>query len=248
MEHICQYCSKPFLPRRTDSRYCSHSCRQLAYVLRKVSVDHPSKEENELSEVNYPSNEFLQNNQEIIKKPVSEQEANEIFVNSDVKELSVKTVKQASIAKSEPEYEEYDSRFMQELCELHEKSDSWPGLNELFARKDLHCIWISERFRCLIECLLTLSEMKSVDLNDLKELCNAFTYMNRSKHFEELSESYPYIEDLLELRELLKSTCINAGDNEQVRFKLSRNQKQNLILTRYELSEFTPRKSFNDLF
>lgn len=244
MEHTCQYCSKPFLPKRTDSRYCSHSCRQMAYVLRKVNGDDLS---NTLSETNEPSSEQLPANEELMGNPVSEQQANEIPVNSRSKGVSVKTTKLPRPVKDDAKYEEYSSRYMEELWYLHEESNSWLALSELFTGKNQPCIWISERFRCLIECLLTLSEMKNVEANDLKELCNAFTRVIRSRYFEGFSGSYPYTEDILELRELLKRACINAGEKEQIRFRLSRNQKQNLIVTRYELSEFVPKKSFSEL-
>lgn len=35
----CNYCKKIFALKRSDAKYCSHSCRQLAYVLRKAKAE-----------------------------------------------------------------------------------------------------------------------------------------------------------------------------------------------------------------
>lgn len=46
-EHICEHCQKPYIAKRTDAHYCSHSCRQLAYVQRRmnpISSKLPKKE------------------------------------------------------------------------------------------------------------------------------------------------------------------------------------------------------------
>lgn len=32
---VCQYCSRQFIVARKDTKYCTHSCRQMAYITRK---------------------------------------------------------------------------------------------------------------------------------------------------------------------------------------------------------------------
>src|SRR6185312_6352017 len=38
MEYLCKHCGNSYLPKRTDSLYCSHTCRQEAYILRKLQL------------------------------------------------------------------------------------------------------------------------------------------------------------------------------------------------------------------
>lgn len=39
MEKKCQYCQQQFELKRSDSVFCSHSCRQMAYMERKRVKD-----------------------------------------------------------------------------------------------------------------------------------------------------------------------------------------------------------------
>ena len=66
---------------------------------------------------------------------------------------------------------------------------------------------VSTRFKCFVECLLTFSEMKTIELDDLKEICNAFTLLIISSYFKSMPEAYLYIDEILELRESLKMIC-----------------------------------------
>lgn len=41
----CEYCEQLFTADRKDKRYCSHSCRQQAYIKRKaVALDNKSQQ------------------------------------------------------------------------------------------------------------------------------------------------------------------------------------------------------------
>lgn len=324
MEYQCEYCGKPFFPKRTDSLYCSHSCRQLAYVLRKATMngfqlkpkelkvielsdddsnDHPSIKENTVSaEV---KNFMLTKGDSSIQLPVnSEKELpvltdkekssvknvltvnaendmaptqNELSVKTDIinvntdKNLSVKTdaetiktdkkipvntdkenVNTAKAVKQEqkmpePEFKEYYSRFLNDLDNIHKGRDNWMKLDILFSNNDTSSIWVSVRYRCLIECLLAFSEMKQLELDDLKEVCNELTRLIQSWNFNSLHPSYPYIDEIKELRERVRNTCIKAGENEWIKYRLNKEQKQYLIISRFELSQFVPKKKFSEL-
>lgn len=336
MEYLCEYCEKPFLPKRTDSLYCSHSCRQLAYVLRKAtgnrslqglhvkpkevkvmelsnddsSTDYMSKKENSyLAEVNnltlnkaYPSiiddysstqlpvktdkeTSVLTDSKRVSmenKLPVNAdsditQIKSELPVRTDIinvntdKKLTVSTdmeniktdkklpvntdMEMVNTTKSvrqeqempEAEFTEYSSRFINELDDIHNERDNWIKLNNFFSNNDAPAIWVSVRYRCLLECLLAFSEMKQIELDDLKEVCNGLTRLIQSRNFKILHPSYPYREEINQLREKVRNTCIKAGEMEWIKYKLSKEQKQFLIVTRLELSQFVPKKKFSEL-
>jgi predicted nucleic acid-binding Zn ribbon protein len=38
MEKQCEYCHKAFEPKRADTKFCSHSCRQMDYMDRKINL------------------------------------------------------------------------------------------------------------------------------------------------------------------------------------------------------------------
>lgn len=270
MEYLCSYCNKPFFPKRTDSLYCSHSCRQFAYVLRKSNG---SVKKLSLKKV-FISQEEGQ--EEIVKHDVGQikdqsisEELSEAKTQSDKlsvrteKELPVKTELELSVrtdkqeassqmpieSKSEDiksKYLDYQSRYMIELNQIHVQRDAWPDLSRFFDSGDEAGLWVSERYRCLIDVLLTFTEMKRIELDDLKEVCNAFTDVIKSDHYQFLDPSYPYIVEVKKLRDQVRNICLKTS-KEQFKYRVSRDQKQNLIVTRFELSQFVGKSKFSEL-
>ena len=122
------------------------------------------------------------------------------------------------------------------------------ALHELInLQLDVHSYWVGQRLRCLLECLLALSETKYTKVADLMEICNAFTYIMRSIHYESLPEAFPYREAIGELRDKLKRVCIKAQKAEEIKFRLEREDKIRLITTRYELAQYISKKRFSQL-
>ena len=37
---VCQQCEELFFAQRSDAKYCSHSCRQIAFIKRKTLKQH----------------------------------------------------------------------------------------------------------------------------------------------------------------------------------------------------------------
>lgn len=268
MEYLCSYCSKPFVPKRTDSLYCSHSCRQFAYVLRKSSKepikrfpvaksislqDEISEEQTEQPIGQVEDQSKLNDTKSVINEnKLSVLTENELSVKTDNK-LPVKTEEKKeclstpSVNKTEGNDKiSYQSRSVVQLDKLYGERDLWYTLSKFFDSKDEAGMWVSERYRCLVEVLLTFSEMKRVELDDLKEVCNAFTDVIRSQFFKCLHPSYPYIDEIEQLRDRIKITCLrnNSGF---IKYRLSKEQKQILIVTRFELSQFVQKRKFNEL-
>lgn len=266
MEYLCLYCNKSFLPKRTDSLYCSHSCRQFAYVLRKSNKEPlkdlslvkviPSGEKTpeirqKLVEQNLGKIQ-LQSKSEELKENINE--INNLSVRTE-KELAVKTdeqkialpetIKNISVA-VKSDYTDHQSRYVMQLERLQVERDVWYGLSKFFDEADEAGLWVSEKYRCLIDVLLTFTEMKRIELDDLKEVCNAFTDVINSDYYQCLHQSYPYITEIKKLRHQIKTTCINSL-KEQFKYRISREQKQNLIVTRFELSQFVGKSKFSEL-
>jgi hypothetical protein len=63
-----------------------------------------------------------------------------------------------------------------------------------------------------------------------------------------LPEDYPYINEILELKEALKILCQNSGEDEWIRFRFQPENKKKLIATRYEMTICgIPKQSFKEL-
>ncbi|MCC7158552.1 MAG: hypothetical protein IT281_03335 [Ignavibacteria bacterium] len=146
----------------------------------------------------------------------------------------------------EQAYTTRPSRFVMEMDRLYSDRDLSYSLSKFFDAKDEAGVWVSERYRCLLEVLLTFSELKRIELDDLKEVCNAFTSVINSKYFKYIHPSYPYIDEIKKLREQIRNTCVKTI-GEQLKYRLIRDQKQKLIVARCELSQFVPRKKFSEL-
>lgn len=271
MEYLCSYCNKPFVPKRTDSLYCSHSCRQFAYVLRKSSkeplegfsivkaiplVDETAgvQMEQSIDNVEIQSKLKEQSPESVIKEnklsvltenKLSVKTSNKLPVRTEEKKESV--IPPSIIKNTEAnEYTDYQSRYVMQLDKLYGDRDLWYSLSKFFDSKDGAGMWVSERYRCLVEVLLTFSEMKRIELDDLKEVCNAFTDVLRSKYFKSLHPSFPYIDEINQLRERIKTTCLKSSGG-FIKYRLSKDQKQILIVTRFELSQFVPKIKFSEL-
>ncbi len=293
MECRCEYCKEVFIPKRTDARYCSHSCRQLAYVLRKAQIDsgigetvtqiynsetsivsenkqeasinnelinhYPSIEEDKTEEVSITLTDKTEESSikahEIIPYPSKE---NYTSVNTD-SELSVNKNKHGGFIDTKPiistvkhtqeeeKYQYYSSPYLDEIVELTQERDNTGILfSFLHSKTGGPAYWISLRYRCLLECLLSFSEMQSIELDDLKEVCNAFTGILESRSFKVMIPEYPYMNEIPRLRDLIKNLCLNA-EEETLTFRLKKETKLQLIASRWELANYLPKVSFSKL-
>jgi hypothetical protein len=287
MERICGYCQNPFVPKRTDSVYCSHSCRQLAYVLRKANTNptlnglkelkyKPEKgnevfSKEEASTKKEPQNIYPSIQTEILPKQsedltdneqepsITKEEAtlypskNEVgntFFTENKQEKEIITVNKQSIDKiipAETKYIDYKSAFIDDLVEIMNEKGYGSKLGALFYHKNVPTAWISLRYKCLLECLLTFSEMQEIDLDDLKEVCNAFTSLIQSRNFTYLPSSFPFINEIIKLRDTIKELCLNEDEDEPLKFRLKRETKLRMIATRWELAQCVPKINFSQL-
>gem|GEM_PF-6873117 len=74
----------------------------------------------------------------------------------------------------EEKYERVESSFINTIYEFNEGRESVMDLSSCLSRRDSASLWVSVRLRCLLECLLLFSEMKTIKVVSLLEICNAF--------------------------------------------------------------------------
>lgn len=222
MEKECQHCKKTFAVKRIDSVYCSRSCRQMAYMVRKTTKPKPL----EITPV-IPGNlnMGLSNNQQ----------------RSMIKE-NIRTLE------TEKQYEPHESRILNLIHERINDDRKLLALNTcLNTQEDIHSYWMGIRLRCLAECLLLFSEAKLTKVSDLMELSNAFTQVRKSIHYQSLPELFPYRGIIENIHYKLKSLCIKAQKVEQVKFSMKQQDKIELIAVRYELAQFFRKEKFSQL-
>ena len=234
MEKTCPYCEKTFAGKRTDSLYCSPSCRQMAYIDRKTKAELLPKG----SDQNIVSR--LTGNDDT---PVAEAKRTVTRVSTDASP----EIQNPSIDASEEKYTPYQSRFLNSLIEFTNDRHQQSSLETCLMHDDLPSYCISLHLRCLVECLLIFSELKFVKVDDVMEVCNAFTYMVRSKNYALLPREYPYTDAILMLKEKLKRVCIKVENADQIKFRLTHEDKIELIAIRFELAKFIPKRQFNEL-
>lgn len=219
MKHTCLYCKTEFEAPRKDKNYCDASCRQQAYMLRKGTA---------MAGFEINSNTEAQ-------EPIQESEEIRAGIN---------------VTKNEKEFHPRAGKFIGQVVEVMEERN-YEYLLQSLRRENAETVksqdWVNVRLRCLAECLLTLSERKTILLSDLAEITNAFTLLIRSSHFQNLPEPYPYTHKVKELRNKLRSIYTAAEDMEEFHLNLGKNLKIELITMRCELRTVALRKTYNQL-
>lgn len=260
MERLCEYCMESFTPKRVDMCYCSPSCRQMAYLKRKTSPDNINKN---IAGLNYQtsdndriiqsqntedcksSNSFDTQTKTIL--PASETDVTNAHENEAVnKSIANHTIKPSETS-NKNQYIERESVFIKELTDLANERDYVNDLSLLNYEGSEAAAWVNVRYRCLVECLLTFSEMKQLELDDLKEVCNAFTDLLNSRYYKYLPVRYPYTMEIEQLRNNIKQICINSEEEQVMNFKLREETRKKMIVTRWELAHYAPKKSFSQL-
>lgn len=237
MKRICPYCKEEFEAQRKDKNYCSASCRQQSYLIRKgtsllgneTSLIQTVKTSNDvlLETNNDVSNDVLTNNQNVIEQSAIQ--------NHGIKEK---------------EYKWINSSFLDKLINKLRDRNMEYHLSDLNFNHPIvvsSIQWINIRFRYLIESILTLSERRKIAIVDLIDITNAFTLMLQSDQYKNLPETYPYTHDIKRLRNKLKGVCLEMKGLEEMCFRIRKEMKAELIVLRCELRTVAEKKPFNHL-
>lgn len=298
MEKSCEHCNELFIGKRSDSVYCSSSCRQMAYMERRLNpfpndvLNRMKNEESfptgktsiDLSPQNQePSiDSSLKNDPSINASEKNQEPSIDGYTNDnetatgrlqrnkkpsiDSLEFNLKAPHQTPIDikstqhtandsvtdltsdEANTPYESVNSNFLTAIADLSNRRNHLSVLNNyLYYYKNAASYEVGLRLKCLIECLLTFSEMNLTELENLKEVCNAFTLTIGSNYYKRLPEKFPYKSYILLLRDKLKQLIIENRSAENLRFKISPENKIELLATRFELSEFYTKTRFCDI-
>ena len=270
MEKICEHCNELFIVKRKDVVYCSASCRQMAYIDRRFNSVMNNETVGTLTEIplcdmpnTKPSIDGFKNNAEtsIDTSPKNEEssiDASQISLTNAHHQQSdsgdeaqyhaqESTAEHLSHTPNEA-YKDINSKFLTAIADLSNRRDYLSTLNNcLYVHKNVPSHNIGMKLKCLVECLLLFSEMNLTDLDDLKEVCNAFTLAIGSNYYKQLPDRFPYTTYIHSLRNKLKQLIIENRNDEKIQFRLSPDNKIELMATRFELSHFYAKKTFCDI-
>ena len=238
----CPYCKEEFTAKRRDKIYCSNSCKQMAFVKRQENavgfVQIKSQPVNPKRQL--PGTSIIQN-----VKPSTN--------NIDVLEIKRKEQKPESLIYEE-EDDEKEKVYVSIRCKWMDDifvqfdmrgRDSW--LKVLPYDMEKRVEWVGIHYRCLLDCIITLSKIKKVEWADLAEIVNALTFLITSQYFNDLPKDYPFAQDIILVRDKLKHFCLETKSEKQVQFDLTFATKKDLLLQRYELSTVYSKISFTQL-
>ena len=175
--------------------------------------------------------------------------AQETEVETSIKEQTTKT----STNSNEPILFErlneqiYSPIYCKWINELNERFDE-RGNDEWLRRHITNQIqWVSLHYRCLLDTVLIVSDMKNIEWVDLAEITNAFTFLMSTTYFKELPADYPFTKEIISLREKLNGFCLETQEQEYVQFRLKFDTKKELLLQRYELASVFSKINYNQL-
>lgn len=261
MEKICEHCSDLFIAKRKDVVYCSASCRQMAYMERRLNSFSGSEDicQTQISNLSIdtsntkPSIDISKKDSETSIDGLREYNETSIDIletekinHIDKSEIPLTT--ELTGKESIKAYQEVNSKFLNSISDLSNQRDYISILNNcIYVHKNVPSYDVGMRLKSLVECLLLFSEMKLTDMDDLKEICNAFTLTIGSNYYKGLPDKFPYKSYIVSLRDKLKQLIIENRQDEKIQFRLSTENKIELIATRYELSYFFTKKRFCDI-
>lgn len=250
MTKNCLHCGKPIQSRRSTKKYCSDTCKQLAFYKRSALTLNDS--ERQITH-EPPMTEESLNDTLLSHQKDSDERLN---VNRPAQPLNDKqafTVNNSFMVKEdEPPFDWVHSKLVDAIadrldtnCEtlfmFQHHGEHW-GVYILPTVK-----WISLRLRCLIENLLRLSNFPEVSYDTILTIKEAFTAMINSHNFKMLTANYPFTTLIKDLHEKLTLIVKEHNHYESIRFRLTVSRKVELIATRFMLADFVPHAKFSEL-
>jgi len=175
--------------------------------------------------------------------------AQETEVETSIKEETTKTSTNSNqpILFERLNEQIYSPIYCKWINELNERFDE-RGNDEWLRRHITSQIqWVSLHYRCLLDTVITVSDIKIIEWGDLAEITNAFTFLITTNYFKELPSDYPFTKEVVSLREKLNNFCLAAQEEEYVQFRLKFDTKKELLLQRFELGSVFSKINYNQL-
>ncbi len=266
----CLHCGNPFESCRSTKKYCSDTCKLLAYYKRNgvaPIVTDSLAFADKLNTVKQPLNRT------VLQQPVFSEEFEQLpsaEITSD-KTLNDKPPKPPTVNQSlilpEEYYDEDDededeeeaevynwvgSRFLSEIDDYIEKTGAvdkfrypkkyWETFFVLPRIK-----WVSLRLRCLMETIIRLNHLRRVDHKGLLAVKQAFTTLISSRNFKDLPHDYHFTTLAKEWEQKLAMTCATSSPKKSIEVRLKRENRIECIAVRYMLADLVPAVKFSEL-
>ncbi|WPV65426.1 hypothetical protein [Chitinophaga sp. LS1] len=230
MSTVCLHCGKPIQSQRSTKKYCSDSCKQLAFYKRSSLLSSGATLQETLSDNQPPAN-------------ISNQSAGKLL-NGNPTALPEQQPAEAP-------YQWVYSRLIEQVAEYVDSGHALlllqhPG--EYWNSYTLSTVkWVSIRLRCLLENLIRLSNLPAVNYETLRAVLEAFNDIIASRHFRLLRPDYPYTNIIKELTGKLAVLAKQGKRKQTTRFRLTLNRKAELMAARHILAGLVPPARFSEL-
>ncbi len=191
-----------------------------------------AEEENEAAETNE------------LKEAVKEARKNEPI-------RSVVKIEEEQKEENEPRYKWINSKLITLIEKKYNQNSGGVKMKEPFEYWEYedakYIVWVNERFRCLSESLIKLSNYSRIDRHTLLCITDAFKQLVTSATFNQLPNDYPFKEFIIELFLGLNKILTDKVHLNMLSFKLTKERKSQLICIRHQLMLHTPEIKFTEI-
>lgn len=249
MTTTCLQCGRPLQSKRNTKKYCSDTCKQLAFYKRSGSALSAINDEFPTTAKRYIEEPF--NGNAINTRPIHQDVLKEQFHENPsaqtVNDKQTFTVKQ----QEKERYEWVRSQLVDSIADYADNSEAlfmFQQPQQYWSSYSLPTVkWISLRMRCLVESLIKLSHFTDVDYESIIAVKEAFSALTDSNHFKKLPANYPFTSLVIELGQKIALIAKQHKHFDAIRFRLTVNRKVELIAIRYILADFVPAIRFSEM-
>ncbi|WP_143708767.1 hypothetical protein [[Flexibacter] sp. ATCC 35208] len=224
MTTTCQYCGTPMQALRSTRKYCSDTCKQLAFYKR-----------NGLALADAETNTLTGNEPAVLLE--------EAKTDADKSDYIIRQQDQS--------YKRVHSRLLEAVQECLDSNNftfAFENPEQYWGTYVMQPVkWVSLRLRCLLENILRLSNMPSIPNETLVLLRDSFADMVAARPYRQLPADYPYTALVKDIIHNLDRIVYNVKPKGDTRFRLTLNRKASLIACRFTLAAMVPLVKFREL-
>ena len=251
-EKSCLTCGNSFSAERSTKKYCSDTCKQIAFYQRNTSIQSPLSDNNSLP---FDGKREDQSSAVLITAAALQGDQPVPFTIP----LTVNDKKEPDNATEHkhppPVKDKYQAVHSVLIDAIAEAVDGDTELLIMTTNPQHYwqgdtlaaVTWISIRLRCLLENLLWLGRHSLIERKTFIHIRNAFSAMLASPNFKRLPLNYPYTNLIKELEQQCNSIARQHKKESNFRLQLTAKRKVQFIATRFLLAAFVPKVKFGDL-
>jgi hypothetical protein len=253
MSTTCLHCGNPMQSQRSTRKYCSDSCKQLAFYKRSGLALVSSDDGLSLSDTQGHQNEPADTEGSRSIQPCKPEFQEDLSTHplNDKPSAAANNSFTVKLDQEEVHYEWVRSRIIDSIADHVDNSDALfmfqhPG--QYWGAYVLPSIkWVSLRFRCLVESLIKLSNFSVVEYDNIIALKDAFAALINSNYFALLPANYPFTALIKEIEQKLALIAKQHEHCKSIRFRLSISRKVELIDVRFMLADFVAVVKFSEI-